>query len=450
MILPPPTSREMQISAEERTQAALFENHLSDKDYGVAEETLAGWKSEKPSAAALAAEVRLRCHQGRPLDALQSLQLLCHARPEETAALQSAVQAFTVAGAIHEAEETLEAALRDRDVNPEAGTLWVRCFAARRAWNARGRLYSLDPHRPVGRKARIAFIEEIARWKDRPLLDRFVRREGAVLRTYSDLWAMIGFAYARVGDWRTASTWLADWRHRSDLEPWMLLNCALAQRQIGNDFDAYRASRHALTLPEDYSSPLHKIWIALDHLVVGQPATAAPLAADFEETEADAYFSHGRALAKAMLAVEEASPGEKRKVYAQQMKGLQRLPRTGLQLASMRRLHKKSLLRMASAARSTLGRVLPHIPGLGAPLASHGDKLLPIAGGAVALFIVILVLIRLISPPQRMAEPIRPPTVRQVVQPPQTFFERQPLPAMQHEEMPLPSAREQGQKQQQQ
>jgi hypothetical protein len=83
------------------------------------------------------------------------------------------------------------------------------------------------------------------------------------------LWGWTGHALLAIGKPIEAARWYADWRHRPDAEPWMLLNLALALRCLDFDIDAEEVSRHAVTLPEDATSIFHEVWIAFDDALAG-------------------------------------------------------------------------------------------------------------------------------------------------------------------------------------
>ena len=69
---------------------------------------------------------------------------------------------------------------------------------------------------------------------------------------------MVGYALTTLLRHRDAARWMADWPGRPGVCPWMLINLVLALRGLGREADAGRVSRHALGLPADSCTPLHR------------------------------------------------------------------------------------------------------------------------------------------------------------------------------------------------
>jgi hypothetical protein len=55
----------------------------------------------------------------------------------------------------------------------------------------------------------------------------------------------------------------------------MLVNLAIALRNVGREEHAAQVSRRALSLPRDDGSPVHEVLLALDAALAGEPRTAA-------------------------------------------------------------------------------------------------------------------------------------------------------------------------------
>ncbi len=173
--------------------------------------------------------------------------------------------------------KVLDEMLEHPESNPEAGALWVR---GRRLLKCRWRLWRLPEDRPAWRRASEAYLEALADAKLKDWIRSYVRKHRAALRRHADSWSAVCYALMTVGDFKAAVNWAADWRQRDDLRPWMLLNYALALRNLKQDRAAYAVSKQALTLPEDHLSDAHRLLLVLDDALAGKALVAK---AQFDE-----------------------------------------------------------------------------------------------------------------------------------------------------------------------
>jgi hypothetical protein len=133
----------------------------------------------------------------------------------------------------------------------------------------------------------------------RPALDRYlsVRRNEAW--EDDELWGLVGYALRTTGRKKYAADWLADWQRRN-VAPWMLLQGALAVREMGDGAAAAAMHRQALSLPEDGSIPSHQLWLAFDAALTGRFSEASGLlsaiAPDSLDRLHEAVYGGARAL----------------------------------------------------------------------------------------------------------------------------------------------------------
>ena len=80
----------------------------------------------------------------------------------------------------------------------------------------------------------------------------------------------VGYAMVCLRQYRRLVRWMADWRTRNGLEPWMLANLAEGLRAVGRKREAVEASRRALALPFESAHAVHRLWLAADALQDGE------------------------------------------------------------------------------------------------------------------------------------------------------------------------------------
>ena len=155
-----------------------------------------------------------------------------------------------------------------------AGKLWCeRMIAEGHLGQARRVLDRLigsagSPDKGV-RGAAKAFLAQLAAAKKQRSLKAFIRRHGSWLFPDDQTWGMAGYALCLARCHREAATWLASWRLRPDLEPWMVLNLAVSLRELDELGAAGEVGRAALKLPPDHTTYQHRILMAADAGLVG-------------------------------------------------------------------------------------------------------------------------------------------------------------------------------------
>jgi len=85
----------------------------------------------------------------------------------------------------------------------------------------------------------IKACEMLERWCRIFSLWRLARRHQSWLKTHDHGWGTLGFAFVRLGYFGLGIKAMADWRERSGLKMWMLLNLAIALRRIEELQKAY-------------------------------------------------------------------------------------------------------------------------------------------------------------------------------------------------------------------
>jgi tetratricopeptide (TPR) repeat protein len=78
-------------------------------------------------------------------------------------------------------------------------------------------------------------------------------------------WGKVGYVLATQGRWAALRRWMADWRERQNVEPWMMQNLALAALRSRRDRAAIEilyATAKNLS-PRSASNPNHRLWCVL-------------------------------------------------------------------------------------------------------------------------------------------------------------------------------------------
>lgn len=98
----------------------------------------------------------------------------------------------------------------------------------------------------------------------------FVKKYTGVLQSEINLWAAVGWGFARLERHQDVIKWLGNYEGRSGLNSAPLLNLSNAYRRFGRLAEAHRASVAALALPRDENTVLHELWLLLDELLDAQ------------------------------------------------------------------------------------------------------------------------------------------------------------------------------------
>ncbi len=178
--------------------------------------------------------------------------------------LHAAAHALRKAGWRYDVREVLEAVLERPNVNPDAGSLWMRVTILDGHMPEDIELRELSNRNAAGLHAVATIGEAFEEAGHSDHAVEFVLRNQQWLRERVELWGMGGYVLARALRYRDVVAWMSDWRERLDAAAWMLVNLVEAYRATGDDAAAREVSQHALTLPPDHGHDLHRIWLAFD------------------------------------------------------------------------------------------------------------------------------------------------------------------------------------------
>jgi tetratricopeptide (TPR) repeat protein len=303
----------------------------------------------------LAREVRLAAVRGNESTATQCLRQLCLSQSDEYWSIEAATKAMHEAGWIGAAEQVFNEALESPNVNPEVPTFWVKCCVDLERWQpCQMRLNALHQRGKVGQLAIATYVDALARAGQTQRLYRYINSAQQSLRDDSYTWGSVGWALLTVGEFHAVPRWLSDWQERSDLKPWMLCNLVEALRDLKRGKEANRVSKHALTLAEDHTTYIHRLWLAFDEALAGHSTLAANQLRQVDWSSIEPYYQFLYSLVQALLE-SQAKSGKHQyrfnKARSQLRKGLTAYPTFGKNLL-MRRAYHRCVWRIAKDSRS--------------------------------------------------------------------------------------------------
>ena len=215
--------------------------------------------------------------------------------------------------------------------HPSVGRLSLgHAMPARGFRNLERRLETLRTSAPeLGRRATCAYFQSLGQAKLKSKALHSIKRYRAALREHTQCWGAIGYALIAIGHHHDAAEWMSDWADRPDVEGWMLNNQMHALRATGNDLEARRVSRFALTLPRHFATDSHELWLILDDLLAGPCAGASERLDHLDRANlghADDKFL--LTLAHFLAQVREATPETRRGAVASATRALDAIGRS--------------------------------------------------------------------------------------------------------------------------
>lgn len=286
----------------------LLDLALEDRTVRDAERAIEALRSAGAVALAHAGAARLAALRRDRAGAVAAFEALC-ALPGDQApepdVLRPALDALVGAGWGDDAERALRVSVA------QGGEAVAELFAARAG--AAGRWEELEacvlatpldarPH------AAVAWLAQLADHGQNRRVRRAIREHREWLRADDRTWGITGYALHAIGDSRETAAWLADWRARQGVRPWMLANLALALRALRREAEAREVHEAAIALAPDGATTRHHAWLAVDAAAAGD-ADRAARHLDALPPDLEAYDAFLAAIARATLDALARGPG---------------------------------------------------------------------------------------------------------------------------------------------
>ncbi len=287
----------------------LEQNRLDE-----AAQVFEGIKVEGADAGYLhARNVRVESLRGKRTPALEAFQQACTCPTDNRWVIDASMSALREQGWGADALSVVEKCLSMPERNPQLAAAWVDAFIQRKAHRELRR--RLDPtawsDEAAWAQAAAPYIEATIGAKRKRECTKFMRTHRDALCRHALTWGNGGWALNQIGDRKGTIRWLADWRERHDVAPWMLLNLALSYRRLGRVEEAAEVSRAACQLPPDHCTSSHQLWLASDLAGVGRTDEAETLIAGVNAESLATYYKALHAIVRGMIEARRAGDGEK-------------------------------------------------------------------------------------------------------------------------------------------
>jgi cellulose synthase operon protein C len=278
---------------------------------------------------------KLREHSNSPLLKLQQIQLSSRQGHLEEAIgffrellAQSRVARSTLreaslvmgqAGWEAEVEQELNRQLQLPECSGTTAGLWVeRSMLAAKPHLVLDQLPSLTSRNPVA--AREAILTYA--WGQLPTEPSgavsILQQYADVLRSDSESWGRAGGILCEAKHYSLTIAWLADWRERDDVQPWMLRPLADAYRAEGQDTEAEAVTRAAVDIDTVDIVPLEFLaWLALTDAVAGNTTEAEKWLEELGTIGLPDGVKLLASMAESLVLLQLASPDDKAKSFAE-------------------------------------------------------------------------------------------------------------------------------------
>jgi tetratricopeptide (TPR) repeat protein len=274
----------------------LFDLHLEDGELEAASQILALARTHIGGPFVVVRELQLAAKQKRLEEAFALLRTLCGSTTEERWPYVTALKALSEVAEPAKARAVLREA-----ANPVAASVWARSAAEAGEWGElRAGLDGLRSRPDVWAEAASEFVQGLATAHLEQDLKAFVAEEGERLRADAGTWGAVGTALESAKDAAGVVAWMADWRTRPGVRPWMLSALVVGLRACRKDVEALEAGKAALAMAPDHSYALHRLWVAFEEAVQGRPEAARAAAGEIAPESLNGYYRCLRGMAAAL------------------------------------------------------------------------------------------------------------------------------------------------------
>lgn len=334
----------------------LFTLELEDRNWEGAARALEFMTAHGNAGAAALARLRLAAARGEQADAATAFEVLAQVAEADDSVFDQAVTVFRDADETRQLNALLDRLIALPGLNPHIGRLWGELRGARLlSQSLIRRLDKLLAQGDLGYRAAAATLRELAKRGNKRSVRRVLGKLGPRLRPDADAWGAAGYALLTLGLNHECARWCSDWRERDDAQPWMLLNLALALRDLGRWAEANAVSRRAQAINPGDSNAQHRVMLAVDAGLAGDSAQLDHWLQTVSEEGMSAYYAYLHALSLALRAVLEGGDPAASYQHARHhiRRGLAVCP-TYSREAYLSRAHRLSLWRIAGMRSSLL------------------------------------------------------------------------------------------------
>lgn len=335
----------------------LLRIHAETSRWEPAEAMLASIRQHQSRWRALRCEIMLlRWRRAKDL-ALDRLCELARAPAEGAGELAEAADEVRGAGWQVDMERRLRPGLAEPGCNPRAAAIWMRLRLEHGTF-ARPRVRWLERNvtaDAVRRAAWEQYLEWLSEKKERLVLRWHLWRRGPWLASADSTWASVGFVLTQFSWHRRLAQWMADWRERAGVEPWMLSNLAHALIALDRRAELAEVVAAALKLPADQTRAKFTAWAAWAAAKEGRHEAAEALLATFDGSVRNEFALLAVAQARAMVDVATAPAEERRARFREARAALLQAANTHAGIASIgyvARDHRRTLHEIARLGAS--------------------------------------------------------------------------------------------------
>ncbi|HSP16126.1 MAG TPA: tetratricopeptide repeat protein [Thermoanaerobaculia bacterium] len=186
--------------------------------------------------------------------------------------VQQAIARMRQTGYEDDLRQILQSASRGPKMNPAAAAEQVRVMLEKN--RTKEALDWIDSMRAgqeeTAHAAAISFLDSTANRRESKWLDAFGNRFPRWAMDDTEIWGMCGYVRVVLRQYHSCVSSMSDWANRKETRPAMLLNLALAYRNIDDEASGAKVNEFALQLPEDQTTDEHRVWVALDAALDGR------------------------------------------------------------------------------------------------------------------------------------------------------------------------------------
>ncbi len=307
------------VASPSDTNAAhnLLDLQLRDSDLTDAKATLAVMRTHQPGSATLAAEILLRLHERDHDTALSTLEELSRAPDPDPWPFEAAVNAFIRAGLTAKAVKVIKRAIKSGSCNLQCGVAAVRLLMAQGSQIAAGWLFVGLPPGEMQRYAAVTIVASLAKGQHKYVLDWVLWRRRNVIFQDDAAWGQAGYALTNFRRMRRVATWMADWRRRNNVQPWMLFNYCLALRHLGRFTEAANVARYAVATwgHREGATDMH-CFVAIEEALIGNVDVAREHLKHVVVRADVPYDQQMSALTNALIRFHDSPSEERRRVFS--------------------------------------------------------------------------------------------------------------------------------------